>query len=227
MWSSRGVWVNVPPCPIVDSDDLAAVAAALMASRHTILPKRLIEPGPDECQLEKIFNAAATAPDHGQLGPWRFILVPASERHRLADVFANALLERDIAATEEEIGRARDKAYRAPLLMLMVVNGVCGDPSIDLNERLISAGCALQNMLLMATAQGFGSALTSGKALKSSGLRTLFGLSTDELALCFVCVGTVQSRKPAVLRPAASAFVSVLGKPAEMSTEWLPPHYPL
>lgn len=202
--------MNVLPSPTAGSDDLAAIASALMESRHTILPKRLIEPGPDAAQLERIFSAAATAPDHGQLCPWRFILVPSSERHRLADAFAAALRERDVAASEEELGRARDKAYRAPLLMLMVVDGHCGDPTIDLNERLVSAGCALQNMLLMATAQGLGSALTSGKALKSSGLLTLFGLSSDELALCFVCIGTVQSRKPAVLRPEVSDFVSTL-----------------
>lgn len=202
--------MNELSCSVSGIDDLAGMAAALMQSRHTILPRRLIEPGPDAAQLEMIFSAAATAPDHGQLRPWRFILVQSSERHRLADTFAAALRERDVAASEEELGRARDKAYRAPLLMLMVVNSHCGDMTIDLNERLVSAGCALQNMLLMATAQGLGSALTSGKALKSSGLRMLFGLSSDELALCFVCIGTVQSRKQAVLRPEVSAFVSTL-----------------
>ena len=65
-------------------------------------------------------------------------------------------------------------------------------------------------MLLMATAQGFGSALTSGKALKSSGLRALFQLSASEQALCFISIGTVQSRKAARARPAASAYVSTL-----------------
>ena len=74
----------------------------------------------------------------------------------------------------------------------------------------MSAGCAVQNMLLMATALGLGSALTSGKALKSSGLRRLFGLGVAEHALCFVSVGTVQSRKKARLRPVPADFVSSL-----------------
>jgi nitroreductase len=63
-------------------------------------------------------------------------------------------------------------------------------------------------MLLMATALGYGSALTSGKALKSAGLRALFGLAQGEHALCFVSIGTVQSRKNARLRPAPADFVS-------------------
>lgn len=196
--------------PTVAGEDLAAMVATLMDSRHTILPKRLVEPGPDAAQLVRIFSAAATAPDHGRLCPWRFILVPPSERHRLAETFASSLKERDSKASEEEMSRAREKAYRAPLLMLMVVDATRGDLAIDFNERLISAGCALQNMLLMATAMGLGSALTSGKALKSNGLHALFQLASDESALCFISIGTVQSRKPAVPRPEINTFVSML-----------------
>lgn len=191
-------------------EDLAAMVSTLMDSRHTVLPKRLVEPGPDTAQLESIFAAAATAPDHGRLCPWRFILVPPTERHRLAETFASSLKERDSKASEEEMSRAREKAYRAPLLMLMVVDATRGDPAIDFNERLISAGCALQNMLLMATAMGLGSALTSGKALKANGLHALFQLTSDESAICFISIGTVQSRKPAVPKPEISMFVSTL-----------------
>lgn len=106
-------------------------------------------------------------------------------------MFAQALLERDPGATPEQCGQAREKAFRAPVLMLVVVDGERGDPEIDLAERLLSAGCAVQNMLLMATAQGYGSALTSGKALKAASLRALFRLSACEQALCFISIGTV------------------------------------
>jgi nitroreductase len=205
--------------PCVANEDFVVMAAALMESRHTILPKRLVEPGPDAAQLEKIFSAAATAPDHGRLCPWRFIVVPPSERHRLAETFASSLKQRDIKASEEEMNRAREKAYRAPLLMLMVVDSTCGDRHIDLNERLISAGCALQNMLLMTTAMGLGSAITSGKALTSVGLHALFQLSSDELALCFISIGTVLSRKPAAPRPEINAFVSMLSPSVENRTD--------
>ena len=198
------------PVPLRADNDLAAMAAALMQSRQTILPKRLESPGPDAAQLDLILNAASTAPDHGQLLPWRFVRVPRAERSRLADVFGAALTERDAAATPAQVAQAQDKAHRSPLLMLVVVDGERGDPDIDLAERIVSAGCAVQNMLLMATALGFGSALTSGKALKSAGLRELFGLAPGEQALCFVNVGTVQSRKKTRLRPAPANFTSSL-----------------
>ncbi|MEO7106612.1 MAG: nitroreductase [Rhodoferax sp.] len=190
--------------------DTARWAAALFQSRQTILPKRLAAPGPDADQLLSILGAAASAPDHGQLLPWRFVRVPIEQRARLAEVFSQSLLERDCQATSEQVAQAREKAYRSPVLLLTIVDGACGDPAIDLYERILSAGCAVQNMLLMATALGFGSALTSGQALKAQPLRNLFELSPGEHALCFISVGTVQSRKPSRLRPAVSDYVDVL-----------------
>lgn len=192
------------------NSDLAQTAAALIHARQTILPKRLESPGPDAAQIEQILLAASAAPDHGQILPWRFVLVPGEARSKLAEVFATALRERDAGATEAEIGRAREKAHRAPLLMLVLVDAQRGDPDIDLFERIVSAGCAVQNMLLMATAMGFGSALTSGKALKSHGLRKLFDLTEGEHALCFVNIGSVKVRKGARTRPALRDYLSTL-----------------
>ena len=199
--------------------DLATLAAQLMQSRQTILPKRLVAPAPDADQLAQILGAASTAPDHGQLLPWRFVLVPLEARGALAQVFGAALLERDAQATPEQVAQAQEKAYRSPLLLLVVVDAERGDPAIDLYERIASAGCAVQNMLLMATALGFGSALTSGKALKSVGLRALFGLGQGDHALCFVSVGTVQSRKSLRTRPFVGDYVSTLAVPGVVQRE--------
>ena len=68
----------------------------------------------------------------------------------------------------------------------------------------------MQNLLLMATALGFGSALTSGQALQSEPLRTLFGLQRGEHALCFVSLGTVLSRKAARARPVPADYLTSL-----------------
>ena len=75
-------------------NDPAAAAdtvAALMQARQTILPKRLTEPGPSAAELAQIVSAAAHAPDHGQLLPWRLVCIPAAQRPALAEVFAAAL----------------------------------------------------------------------------------------------------------------------------------------
>jgi nitroreductase len=193
-----------------DLSVLSLQLAEVMHARQTILPKRLGAPGPDATQLEAIWSSAATAPDHGQLRPWRFVVVPEQARSRLADVFAQALRERDATASPAQLAQAAEKAHRAPLLLLAVLDGAVGTSGVDVLERTISLGCAIQNMLLMATALGFGSALTSGKALKAEGLRSLFQLGPDEQAVCFVSMGTVLSRKPARVRPVPADFVRTL-----------------
>lgn len=189
----------------------AELVAAVIHTRRTILPKRLVPPGPDAAQLALILASAAAAPDHGQLTPWRFVIVPDAARGRLAEVFAASLIERDPQATEEQMAQAREKAGRGPLLMLAIGRLEGGDAAIDAAERLISAGCAIQNMLLTAHALGFGAALTSGKALKSQALAQLFDLGSGEQALCFISVGTAHKVKPARQRPAVEQYVSVLG----------------
>ena len=77
-------------------------------------------------------------------------------------------------------------------------------------ERLISAGCAIQNMLLVAHALGLGARLSSGRALYSQQMKTLFGLGAHEQPLCFLSVGTVTRRKPARARPVMADYTSTL-----------------
>ncbi|QTD44668.1 nitroreductase family protein [Ottowia testudinis] len=190
--------------------EVVELAQALIRTRQTILPKRLAEPGPDAAQTQLILSAAADAPDHHELLPWRFVQVTASARARLGQAFAAALLERDAQALPEQIEQAREKAFRAPLLWLAVVRLRDDDADIEPHERIVSAGCAIQNMLLMAHALGFGAALTSGKALASRSLRALFDLAPDEQALCFINVGTVIKAKPPRARPAVARYLSVL-----------------
>ncbi len=191
--------------------ELAEMARQLIHTRQTVLPRRLLAPAPDAAQLQALLAAAAAAPDHHQLLPWRFIQVPDEAREALAQAFADALLARDAAATPDQLAQARGRPSRAPLLLLAVARLRDEDTDIPPHERIVSAGCAIQNLLLTAHALGFGAALTSGKALASAPLRALFGLGQDELALCFVNVGTVARAKPSRVRPLPAQFFSVLG----------------
>ena len=157
--------------------------------------------------------------------PWRFVVVPAGQRERLADVFGQALLDRDPTATPAQIASAREKAHRSPFLMLAIArlaerhacaaaapatSGEAGETEVSDAERLVSFGCAIQNMVLSAHAAGFGSGLTSGQALASPRLRTLFGLLDNEQAVCCINLGTVTQHRPVRLRPSLSDYVSEL-----------------
>lgn len=95
----------------------------------------------------------------------------------MADIFGLALLDRDPSATAEQVDNAKDKAHRAPLLMLIIARlagsapalenqrSESGEQEVSDAERLVSLGCAIQNMLLSTNTMGFGTGLTSGQAL--------------------------------------------------------------
>ncbi len=202
--------------------EFSEFANALIHSRQHVAPRRLVEPGPTESQLRNILGAAAAAPDHGQILPWRFVVVPSHKRERLAEIFGLALQDRDPAATSEQIDNAREKAFRSPFLMLAIARlvgstverdaqrEVAGELAVSDAERLVSLGCAIQNVLLGAHAMGFGSGVTSGQALASKRLRELFQIQPHESAVCFVNIGTVSKGKHARVRPDLAAFVTSL-----------------
>ncbi len=181
-----------------------------MTARRNVAPKRLVEPGPTEEQLNLIFRAASNAPDHGRLQPWRFILVPHSKRAELGNAFVKALKQRDSNPSQDQIAAAYEKAFRAPCLMIAVISSLPSEPAVPLNERLISLGCAMQNMLLMAETLAIGSGITSGQAMNAQSIRDLFFFTEHEEGICFVNFGTVSSRKPARPRAPPSSFVSTL-----------------
>jgi len=183
-------------------------AEKLIHGRVHVSPKRLGNPGPNEAQKNQILLAANAAPDHGRMMPWRFIEIGQSSRNALGEVFHQCLLDRDQSATPIQLQEARDKALRGPLLLLAIANYADDTNEISKEEKLVSLGCAIQNILLSAYALGFGSGLSSGKALQSPRLRSLFNLADHEDPICFIAIGTVTQNKPGRVRPDLSKYLS-------------------
>lgn len=205
--------LHVPTTPksVTESVELGEIAHQLICTRQNVSPKRLTDPAPAPNEWRAMLESAAAAPDHGLLQPWRFVLVPAEKRADLAEVFALCLIDRDPGATLEQIEAAREKAFRAPLLFLVVAKLGAVDADIPEIERMVSVGAAVQNLLLCAHGMGYGSSLTSGQALHTQRMAGFFGLQNGEKAVCFVNMGTVTQRRKLRVRPAPETFVSELG----------------
>lgn len=170
--------------------DLAGLALALINSRQSVAPKRLLPPGPDEQQLRQLIDAAATAPDHEGLKPWRLIRIADHQREALADLFEACARDRSPSPGAEDLQRSRAKAYRAPTLLLAVLQTLPAEPEVPDTERAISLGAALMALLLAAHGMGYGAMLTSGRAVRTERFARAFGLAEGEQAVCFVSVGT-------------------------------------
>ncbi|MDT8990766.1 nitroreductase family protein [Curvibacter sp. APW13] len=204
----------------VDGLDAVQWVQTLIHSRANVGPKRLVAPGPDVQQLTAMLESACAAPDHGRLRPWRLVLVPQDKRALLAQAFVDALLERDATATPEQRGMAAEKAFRAPVLLVAVARLASAEPPLDAEqqtgtpvhdfERLVTLGCAIQNILLSAHAAGFGAGLTSGQAMRSHALRRLLALQAHEHAVCCINLGTVSRHRPAAERPGLGDSLQIL-----------------
>ncbi len=185
-------------------------ALTLIHSRQSTSSRFLGDPGPDHAQIETILDTAGAAPDHRRLRPWRLLIVPAQKRPLLADAFAAALGERDSQATATQLAEAREKAYRGPLLVAVIARLDPALGPVPAPERLIAAGCAMQNMLLTAHAMGFGAGLLTGTSLYSRALQQFCQLSDTEQLLCFMAVGTPTKGKPATARPTMGDYTTTL-----------------
>ena len=187
--------------------ELADFALALITSRYSVSPKRLVAPGPNPAQLQSLVEAAGCAPDHEALRPWRFVRIGTAQRAALGELFAHALLERDPGAPAQAQVQARDKAFRAPELLLAVVRLEPVHADVPAFERYVALGAALMNLLLAAHGFGLGAMLTGGHALRSTRFAQAFGLGPSEHAVCFVAIGTpTEVRRHQ--RPSASDLMS-------------------
>ena len=157
---------------------------------------RLSEPGPDKEILENIYKSAFSAADHGQLKPWRFLIIKGKARYRLGDLFIQATLETEADASEEKRESAKRKALRAPIIIITIARHSI-HPKIPEVEQNYSAAAATQNMLLAAFDQGVGAMWRTGPMAYNKLVKEGLGLANTEKIIGFLYLGTIQgSPKP-------------------------------
>ncbi len=177
---------------------------ALDALLTRVSHARLSDPAPSPEQLDRLFRVALRAPDHGQLRPWRFILVEGEGRRALGDLYARALASRQPDAAEEALAKARNMPLRAPLLVVAVAC-LQDHPKVPHAEQLLAAGCAAHGLVLGAYAQGLGAMWRTGEMATDPVVHAGLGLGEQERIIGFVYLGTPMGelRTPAELDPTA------------------------
>jgi nitroreductase len=151
--------------------------------------RALTEPAPDAGALELIFAAAARAPDHGRLRPWRFILVRGPARARFGALLAEQLRRTHPQIGEESLERERLKAFRAPLIIVVAAH--C-DPAVKIPviEQTLSAAAAAHAMMLAAFALGFNAMWKTGAAAYDATVKEALGLAPADAIVGFLYFGT-------------------------------------
>ena len=179
---------------------------ALLSTRRSGKPRDLAAPGPDDAQLQQILEIAARTPDHGKLAPWRFVIVPADKRARLADLITNAYRAERPQASRLEIEALEQFATQAPALVV-VLSSPNLDSHIPLWEQQLSAGAAGMNLLHAAHALGFAGGWLTGWAAYSDAVRDAFGAEPERVA-GFIFLGTPAKQLEERPRPDLQKIIS-------------------
>ncbi len=182
-------------------------AMEALLSRSSVPAKLLGEPAPAGDDLDDILSAAVRAPDHGGMQPWRFILVRGAARHRLGEVFVEALLKRQPDADADAIEKERNRPLRSPLIIVICAALKADDPKVPEIEQILSAGAAAQNMLNAAHAKGYGAILLTGANAYDPHVAQALGLKPSERIVCFAYLGTPIKKLSPKRRPDPRAFV--------------------
>jgi nitroreductase len=173
---------------------------------------KLGEPAPDSNSLRIAFQAAARAPDHAGLRPWRVRLVRGEARETLGRLMASMLLQQNPAASSEEIERTQSNALRAPLI-LVVGAIVSPHPKVPQIEQILSAAAAAHSMLLALHACGYAAIWRTGALAYDADVKRAFGFAPSDAIVGFLYAGTAKRDPPAMHRPAPETFVSEWPEP--------------
>ncbi|MGM0565044.1 MAG: nitroreductase family protein [Pseudomonadota bacterium] len=184
-----------------------------LIGRRSTPAKRLTEPAPDDRELDTLFRAAVTAPDHGQLQPWSFIVIRGEARQRLGDLFAEAYQMRDPEVDSEALENYRNKPLRAPLIIAVVARITPGNPKVPEQEQVLSAGCAAEHIQLAARAMGYGSIWLTGINTRDWKVCEGLGLGFDDKLVGYLYLGTPPESAAAPERPEPSTFVREWSEP--------------
>lgn len=190
------------------------------AAHHTELPtglKALLErrsawplglPAPNAAQFERILEAAACAPDHAGLTPWRIQYVQGAGRQALlARVLAHPLAQTEEA--REMHGKYTAKLTTAPLVLVLALS-VKHHPKAPEFEQMLSCGAAVMNMLNAAHLQGFHGFWSSTPGALGDILKDVMGFEAGDQMLGLLNLGT----------PAHTPTTPPRVQPAVFAKEW-------
>ncbi len=182
-----------------------------MAILHSILNRKsqpVIDGTVDEEHLELILKCALTAPDHKALRPWKYIICRPEDREALGDILFRASLElkarqgaiavADITEVEREgIKRKIDQKMRSAPYFIIAVLDVNVEVPINEIELVLSAGAAIQNIIVAAESMGYSCFWRTGDWAYNPLLIEMLGLSKTSKITGFIGLGKMVSQKMA------------------------------
>jgi nitroreductase len=131
------------------------------------------------------------------------VVVREAERARFGELLAAHLQRTQPEVSAQAVERERDKALRAPLIIVVAARVNPAITKIPEIEQTLSAGAAAQNIMLAALALGFNTMWKTGGAAYDAAVKQALGLEPTDAIVGFLYIGT---ETPPVALPAAGEW---------------------
>jgi nitroreductase len=200
----------IPPAPPENGPVNAACESpetlALMARRRSTKIAHLSEPGPSSATIDALIRLAARAPDHGKLGPWRFVVIEGDARARAGEALAG-VIARDEGVDAARLEAARGLFLRSPACV-MVVSAAAPHPKIPEWEQQLSAGAVCFALLTASHALGYAGCWITEWPAYDARARAALGVAPNERIAGFVHLGTARESPTERVRADPSQRIS-------------------
>jgi nitroreductase len=172
----------------------------LLATRRSVSTRDMIEPGPTPAQIQTILEAAHRVPDHGKLGPWRFVVFSGAARASFSRQLADIYAQENPDSTDKLLTFQSELLTRAPVV-IAVISTAGEHVKIPEWEQVLSAGASCQNMLIAATAMGFGAQWITEWYSYNDSVKELLGMEPHHRIAGFIYLGSYQQKPEERVRP--------------------------
>jgi nitroreductase len=155
-------------------------------NRHS---QKKVRPDPVSHEMiEKLLDAAAQAPNHYKVRPWRFVVLTGNAREKLGEVMSASLRERQPDFPQEAFDKARATPLQAPVVIAVGVEKP-SEPKVLEIENICAVAAATENLLLAAYAVGLGAKWRTGEWARDVEVKEFLGFDPDQHIVGFVYVG--------------------------------------
>ena len=178
-----------------------------LLTRRSVSANALGDPGPSEAELELILRAASRVPDHKKIVPWRFLVFQGEARAAFGAVLARVCQSEETDPGAFRLETEAKRFLRAPLV-IAVISRVVENKAAPEWEQVLSAGAACQNLVIAATALGYGAQWITEWYGYSPGVRQELKLADNERVVGFVYIGTAKEKPEERERPSLTDIVT-------------------
>lgn len=172
----------------------------LEAIHHRHMNANVKQDAVPRATIEKLLSAAAQAPNHYKVRPWRFVVLTGAGLEKLGDVFAASFADRHPDLPAEALDKTRALTHRSPLIIAVGVDKP-SEPKVLEIENVAAVSAACQNILLAAEAEGLAVKWRTGEWARDAQVKEFLGFAPDQTVIAFLYIGYPETAPDPKPRP--------------------------